>query len=125
MRTLRNLAFLGLVLTMSTVDREELAALSMTPPFYNCPDGCTCTVTWDNWLEVTGDCPDAAPIDVCSYIYSACDTYCSDLDSYMDQLYPLYTHFCGFWELRESCEGPYGLLPPTENWACGCYCWQS
>ena len=125
MKTLRNLAFLTLVAVMFAVDREGVLASSLTPPVNNCPYGCTCTVTWNNWLEVTGDCPEEAPINVCTYVYNACDDYCSELSPYMDELYPQYSHACGYYELLGSCEGPYGLEPPTEEWICGCYCWQT
>lgn len=124
MKTLRNLTFVVFIGSMITVDSGEVLALS--PPEFQCPSGCSCAVTENNPLEVTGDCPEDAPIDVCPYVYDACQDYCgSPLASYMDELYPGYTHQCGYYELLGSCQGPYGLDPPTEEWICGCYCWQS
>ena len=124
MRTLRNLAFLALVVTMFAVDRGELLASVMTPPFDNCSDGCTCTVTWDNWLEVTADCPDAAPAEECPYGFDACDEYCFDLGGYLTAYDPPNSYSCGLYEFEGDCEGPLGLEPPT-SWLCGCFCWVS
>lgn len=125
MRTLRNLAFLVLIAVIFAVDQGELRAYMTPPPFNNCPDGCNCTVTWDNWLEVTGDCPEVASADACPYVLAACGEYCDGVGWWLDQAYPQESHSCGFHELVDGCSGPFGLEPPTEEWTCGCYCWVS
>ena len=124
MKTYRNLAFLVLVAVTFMVHRGELLARDWTPPIWNCPSGCSCTVTETNWLEVTGDCPDVSPADACPYIFQMCEDYCLDLGPYLDIEYPEEGgHSCGFHELLDGCAYPYSLDPPTNTYTCGCYCW--
>jgi hypothetical protein len=124
MKTLRNLAFLTFASVMFVCNRGELLA-SWTPPIGWCPDGCTCTVTENNWLEVTGECPDVASADACPWVFYMCTDYCDLLGGYLAIEYPPYSYSCGFYELLDGCEPPYGLDPPTNPWTCGCYCWVS
>jgi hypothetical protein len=58
MRHIKSVAFVFLVVAWSA--RVGGVAMPPDPPFYYCPDGCTCDTDGNNPASVSGSCPDAA-----------------------------------------------------------------
>lgn len=121
-RTLRNLTFLFLVGGFVVAKQTALFAYP-TPPYNDCPDGCTCTVDSQAWNDVTVECPDASDADICPLIYDSSWQYCEiDLPSWYQEWVPPYEPI--------YCEGPYSIdgcdyqsLEPPADIHFSCLCW--
>jgi hypothetical protein len=117
MKTVRNAAFLILVIALMVAGRGGALAASVYPP-YTCEGGCTCTVDPFDWTTVTIDCPEVAPVDECPYAWDDCSDYCFFLPAYVGG-----DVSCSAVEEMTGCYDPYPAMEPPTYAVCNCFCW--
>jgi hypothetical protein len=130
MKTIRAVALLVLLAAFVSGADRDILAFYPDPWFDQCPDGCTCTVGhgYENWKDVTIECENDSPADVCDEAWESSYTYCfTDLPNWIEDFVWSETQQqvdaqCWIVDF-DGCD-PLGLDPPaTISLECECVIW--
>jgi hypothetical protein len=125
MKTFRNVAFLalfGAVVVGGPTTLHGMCNPPLPPPFYDCPEGCSCDTSTSNPTYVEMYCEDGAPADMCWLFDEACLYYCqTTLPGWVFD-WCSQSVICDLTEMGGDCEPPLSLNPPTDaSCTCSCY----
>jgi uncharacterized repeat protein (TIGR04076 family) len=128
MKTIRAVTFCLVFAGLVWGANDDLLAFFPDPTFDQCPADCSCTVNHNDWSQVSIECEEASPAEVCDEAWDSSYTYCyTDLPNWIE-----YAEWSEHSQLVDaSCwivdfEGctPMGLDPPANiSLDCDCLIW--